>query len=310
MGMMAGWSRLKHPELIHASVASSAPVLAKLDMSEYYDRVANAYTVSNNGVGGSQFCHDAIKNGHERIGSLMQTSSGRAQLESQFGLRQGLLSTHDGQVQFAGNGVAEFPAQSNDPTCSEPACSIKKICEIMTDNGHGDEVDRLVVVRNSQNFHVDSSSWYDYWGWQKCTEFGFFKPCEKNSSCFFVQGLSTLESQTTMCQQWDIGVESIEKSIASTNAHYGGLKPVGADGTLGTCVMWPNGEVDPWAGLSVLEAPSESQPTLYVKGASHHAWTHKSLPSDQESVVESRRVIREQVEAFLQQDCSSPNHVV
>jgi len=309
-GMMAGWSRLKHPELIHASVASSAPVLAKLDMSEYNDRVAHAYTVSNNGVGGSQLCHDAIKNGHERIGSMLQTSSGQAQLEARFELKKGVLSTHEGQVQFAGYGVAEFPAQGNDPTCSEPACNIKKICEIMTDNSHGDEVDRLLVVRNSQNFDGDSSTWYDHWDWQKCTEFGFFKPCEKNSSCFFVQGLSTLAGQTTMCQQWDIDVESIEESIESTNTHYGGLQPLGSDGTVGSCVMWPNGEVDPWAGLSVLESPSESQPVLYVNGASHHAWTHKSLPSDQESVVKSRHAIRKQVEMFLQQDCSSPHNVV
>merc|ERR1719389_1114642 len=60
-GMVAGWSRLKHPELIHASVASSAPVLAKLDMNEYLDHMAKAYTVSDNGVGGSVACRDAIR---------------------------------------------------------------------------------------------------------------------------------------------------------------------------------------------------------------------------------------------------------
>ena len=45
-GMLAGWSRLRHPELIHAAVASSAPVHAKLDMFEYNDALAHAYTAS------------------------------------------------------------------------------------------------------------------------------------------------------------------------------------------------------------------------------------------------------------------------
>ena len=33
--MLAGWFRLKFPQLIHASIASSAPVQAKVDMNEY-----------------------------------------------------------------------------------------------------------------------------------------------------------------------------------------------------------------------------------------------------------------------------------
>jgi len=180
----------------------------------------------------------------------------------------------------------------------------------MTDTAHGDEVARLAAVRHSQNSDAVGWSWYEYFYWQMCTEFGFFQTCEKNSSCFFVQGLNTLESQTAMCQKWGIGVESIKQSIAAVNAHYGGLRPTFPDGTVGSCVMWPNGEVDPWAGLSVLKAPSESQPVLYVKGASHHAWTHKTLPSDQTSVVESRRVIRQKVEKFLERDCSSPRHMM
>ena len=31
-GMLAGWFRLKYPNLVHGSIASSAPVKAQLDM--------------------------------------------------------------------------------------------------------------------------------------------------------------------------------------------------------------------------------------------------------------------------------------
>ena len=41
-GMLASWVRLKYPQLIFAAVASSAPVIAQLDMRVYNDIVAQA----------------------------------------------------------------------------------------------------------------------------------------------------------------------------------------------------------------------------------------------------------------------------
>jgi hypothetical protein len=36
-GTLSAWIRFKHPELVYASVASSAPLLAKLDFQEYQE---------------------------------------------------------------------------------------------------------------------------------------------------------------------------------------------------------------------------------------------------------------------------------
>ena len=41
-GMLAGWARVLYPTLFHASIASSAPVVAKLEMREYNDIAARA----------------------------------------------------------------------------------------------------------------------------------------------------------------------------------------------------------------------------------------------------------------------------
>lgn len=318
-GMVAGWSRLKHPELIHASVASSAPVLAQVDMPEYNNRVAAAYSVSNNGVGGSESCTAAIRKGHEMIGVMFETDDGQRELEQQFGLRSGSLASRSAQESFAGFGVANFPSQSNDLTCTWPACNIAKICEIMIDESLGDELARLAVLNSARrgedrNDDIDDEGKTmglpDFWGYQTCREFGFYQTCETNSSCMFTRGLVTLDRFTSGCQRYGISPAQIEANVKDTNAHYGGLRPSGPDGNLGTCVVWPNGEVDPWAGLSVMEAPSEDQPVLYVEGASHHAWTHASLDSDQDSVVTARLAIRKQVEAFLPRGCSEVPGVV
>ena len=67
-------------------------------------------------------------------------------------------------------------------------------------------------------------------------------------------------------------------------------------------LMWHRcalGDVDPWHGLSILAPLSPELPALLVSGASHHAWTHPSLPTDQPSVVAARKAVRRQLAAWL-----------
>ena len=90
--MLAAWSRLKHPELIHASIASSAPVAATYDMPQYLDHVAYAYTVADSGVGGSLACRDAIRKGHSWVEARFMASDVAAVTEK-FGLAEGSLGS-------------------------------------------------------------------------------------------------------------------------------------------------------------------------------------------------------------------------
>lgn len=313
-GMLAGWSRLRHPELIHAAVASSAPVHAKLDMSEYNDALANAYTVSDNRVGGSPECRIAIREGHRQLEVMLESSEGAAAAERLLGFAKGDLSTLEQQQNLLGSGAAEFPGQENDPACGYEACNIRKICVIMLDTSHGNEAHRLAVVRQRQSAWPSKSArdlltsglsdvLPNFWFYQTCTEFGFYQTCLKDSNCMFVQNLD-VQAMAKGCKDYGISIPDIAENIKATNRHYGGLTPFGPSEKLGSCVVWPNGEVDPWATLSVLKSPGAAQPVIWVEGASHHAWTHPSAGSDQASVVEARGKIRRQVDDFLQQDCS------
>ena len=86
----------------------------------------------------------------------------------------------------------------------------------------------------------------------------------------------------------------VAQNVNNTDVYYGGLKPVG------TRVMWPNGQVDPWSTLSILKSPDPAnQPTLYVPGASHHFWTHPTMPTDEKPIVQARLAIRKQVADWL-----------
>ena len=54
--------------------------------------------------------------------------------------------------------------------------------------------------------------------------------------------------------------------------------------------------------LQEMRAPKLSEPTLWVVGASHHAWTHPPRPTDSKEIEEARQVIKTQVRAWLNED--------
>jgi len=328
--MLAGWFRVLYPELVHASVSSSAPVVAKLDMNEYYDVGSRAYGLSS--AGGSSECYSILKDGHAEIGNLTQTSAGRQQLVGLFpkAALHGAdwLATSSGRLSFSGVGVISFPAQSNDPTCTYRNCNIERICATVEAGsatktplerlstlagGPGDavvEIDAVVevdaiakvdAVTEAPRAEVSVASPHlisDYWGYQTCTEFGFYQTCEVGTDCFFTQGLLVLPELDSFCEAyWGITPSMIQESIDETNQFYGAARPDLAHNA--TRIFYVNGNVDPWSGLSILSPPAPTLPTLMVDGASHHAWTHPSAPSDQKSVVDARKAIHEQVAKWL-----------
>ena len=71
------------------------------------------------------------------------------------------------------------------------------------------------------------------------------------SECFFTQGLVVLDDCISLCSE-EFGIEH-SKVVVGANAEYSNVY-YGGDSPSGTRVMWPNGDVDPWHGLSV-QAP-------------------------------------------------------
>eukprot|EP00697_Spironema_sp_BW2_P009387 gnl/Spiro4/24240_TR12033_c0_g1_i2.p1 gnl/Spiro4/24240_TR12033_c0_g1~~gnl/Spiro4/24240_TR12033_c0_g1_i2.p1 ORF type:complete len:501 (+),score=149.50 gnl/Spiro4/24240_TR12033_c0_g1_i2:129-1505(+) len=300
-GMLAGWTRVKFPHLFHGAVASSAPVQAVMDMPGYNDVAAYAYSVADNNVGGSQDCRQAIADGHVTVGQMLATDAGRATLAQMFSLPSAQwLQDPANQLAFAGEGVANFPSQENDPSCDTACCDIASICRVMTNQTVGSPVQRLGAVfqlqKSAQSPAASAADDLpDFWGYQTCTEFGFYQTCEVGSQCFFTQGLATLSSQMAFCSsEFGIPASQVASNIDYTNAYYGGWTPSGSR------LLYPNGEVDPWRSQSVAE-PLPGVATMFVLGASHHFWTHPSLPTDQPSVVQARQQIRKTVLQWLQE---------
>lgn len=302
-GMLAAFARSMYPDLFHSAVASSAPVIAKFDMNEYYDINSEAYAISAEGVQGSDACYDAIAAGHKDVGLLMTNHSGQQRLAELFPLdvkSAEWLTDRVHQLSFAGDGVASFPAQGNNPRCDTPACGITQICAIMANESGGTPLERLARVRASQHHSVYNSSGYDFWGYQTCTEFAFYQTCELGSKCFFTQGLNTFKDPPSgkrpndFCTKWNISTNETIAAVDRSNDFYG-PKIAAA-----TRIIWPNGDVDPWHGLSHLSPPGKEQPVIWpVRGAHHCAWMSSALGSDQESVKDARAKIYAQVSEWI-----------
>lgn len=308
-GMMAAMARLRFPHLIHASVSSSSPLQASVDMQGYNNVVAESLAAKS--VGGSDACRDVVKSGHVAIGELLKTTEGQDTLESKFNVCvPHSLRDAKNQEQFAGDGVVYIPAQSNDPACTTPYCDIASICDLLVDESLGEPIDRLAKLSGIQHMNSCVPVSYDMmiqgvsnpknpersWLYQTCTEWGFYQTCEEGTECPYTQGLHTLDVDYDICQQaFNIDKETVNSRVGYTNYVYGGWD------IQATRIMYPNGQIDPWRALGVTESPNESEPTLMVEGASHHFWTHPSLPTDSPEVNAAREAIWNQVDAWLKE---------
>ena len=284
-GMVASWLRLKFPHLVHAAVASSAPVQAQLEMRGYDEVVGDALAEAD--VGGSPACVDNVIKAFAHVSDLLATPAGRSRLVASFHVcaveteipNVGPLQALASRAEFVSALTEVFPAQSNDPACGTPGCDIRAACDVMTgadggaDGGVGGgastELERLArlskmafggecvdVDHDSNVKHLASAElpvgWEDgagdferSWFWQTCTEFGFYQTCVDGSRCPFIV--------VPNAQTLDFNTEVCAKV-------FGNMSVAGVvDGAAtrsnvryggwhpgSTRVLFPSGGVDPW----------------------------------------------------------------
>ena len=158
------------------------------------------------------------------------------------------------------------------------------------------------------------------WFWQTCVEFGFYQTCDDDGCPFFSHpsrrdanafgpNVLSLDFFAKPCVSlFGLDLRTVVFPAAKiTNQKTGGITPGGSR------VMYPSGSVDPWRANSFTpdlagsiphrseKAVSKTLPSLMVRGASHHAWTHPARDTDQASVVKARETIAAQVEKWLEE---------
>lgn len=148
-----------------------------------------------------------------------------------------------------------------------------------------------------------------YWGYQTCTEFGFYQTCDEGSRCMFTQGLISFQGNrakpSDFCyEQYGIPLDETMQRINETRSY---LDERIASATR---ILWANGNVDPWSTLSHRQSPGRDQPVIWpIEGASHMAWLQAADPNDQQSIKDARERIYAQVQEWLGNDGDSIKYV-
>ncbi|XP_037375050.1 thymus-specific serine protease [Talpa occidentalis] len=315
-GSLAAWARLKFPHLIFASVASSAPLRAVLDFSEYNEVVSRS--LSTPAIGGSRECLAATSAAFAEVERRLRAGgAARAALRAELGACGSLDAVEDraellGALQALVGGAVQYDGQAGAPlsvrrlcgllvgaggNCSRPAPyhGLRRAVQVFTHSlgqrclsfSRAEAVAQLRVTE-PQVFGVGDRQWL----YQTCTEFGFYVTCEV-PRCPFSQ-LPALPSHLELCEQvFGLPTSSVAQAVAQTNSYYGGQTP-GA-----TQVLFVNGDTDPWHVLSVTGNLGPSETAILIPSGSHCLDMAPEKPSDSPSLHQGRQNISQQLQTWF-----------
>ena len=304
-GSLSAWMRQKYPHIVHAALASSAPVLAQLDFPEYFEVLKAA-------VGDE--CAGRIHAATGRVEALLATAEGKAQLERDFRTCTDIGGPED-EVTFLeslADGTAGVVQYSDDANAMGRGYNIARMCSVIcagsdpyaafvnftldymaftgeecTAASHADEVKEL---RNTDPTAPGAAgrSWY----FQTCAEYGYYQTIEADDMPFSKR--IDLKHFLQLCSEaYDIDAAAPAVSVNYTNVYYGGRNPHSSR------IVFTNGSVDPWHALGNIEDFDEAMPVFYVKGTAHCADLYKSTPEDIPGLTAARTKTWEKLSQWL-----------
>ncbi|KAJ4455439.1 putative Thymus-specific serine protease [Paratrimastix pyriformis] len=280
-GSLAAWQRIKYPHLFAGALASSAPVLAKEDYPEYFDVVQKSLGPA---------CASRVQQATAKVDALLDTPAGRRQLEQLFGTCDPISSDQDAQ-QFAESisdpicGVVQYNLDNNghkmniDQMCSlltagsDPLQAYANAIQVVNNQTGGSCIDSSYQAMLRQMRDTSPSSEFlssRSWTYQTCIEFGYFQRTKDGMSPFSTR--ITLPFFEQICK--DVYGAPLIPDTAWINTYYGATHPVA------TNIVYPNGGVDPWHVLGVLEDISPEQPHYLIQNTAHCADLYAPRDSD------------------------------
>jgi len=268
-GTLAALLRMEYPSLVHAAVASSAPMKAQLDFAEYNEVVAAS--LASQDVGGSDQCRNNVKHAFELLDQkLVSNPDAVAKLfKSCKSLtnpldQQQFLSTIMSEVQL----TVQYNNMHTSPSISS-MCATMEVGDDLLANLAATTVDSHDCVDYSyttglkqlQNIKTNVSSDQPVgerqWVFQTCTQFGFYQTC--GDGCIFSHR-TDLKFNMDRCQAV-FGIDgsriSEPRDILHDLAHQQDSR-----------VVFVNGAIDPWHVISVT-SDLPGMRAVFIQGASH-----------------------------------------
>eukprot|EP01132_Coremiostelium_polycephalum_P010268 gene10268-12595_t len=292
-GNLSAWMRLKYPQLIAASIATSAPVLPQLNFPEYFEVVATSI---------GQSCSDRISTVMQNVTEMLATN--RQQAQNIFNACDPIVTELDIAtfMESLSGGVATTVQYNNDNN-KYTMFNITVMCNLIEDGGEQDAVTMYAQFNNAFNkFSGDSCTTSSYqtmitqmqdtsiggpnsasrsWFWQTCTEYGYYQTGDSPNQPF--SSSITLEYFLQQCE--DIfGYPNLTPNTQWILDLYGGKDIVSSN------ILFPNGNVDPWHILGVLSTQVSGLQTIVIPQTAHCADLYPPLPNDPPLLVQARQM--------------------
>jgi len=308
-GALSAWFRLKYPHLIAGSIATSGPVKAQLEFAEYFEVVQQSV--------GPQ-CAQRIRNVTNLVTQLISTTPGQQQIERIFSACQPIQSTLDATTFMSSltDGICEIVQYNMDNNDYTPM-NVDKMCAMLLQGETEAEMLQSYAAFNDlfNTFSGQNCTWVSYegmieqmqntdpsnpfaasrtWTWQTCIEFGYFQTGSSSNQPF--SSMISLEWFLQQCN--DIFGLPLTPNIAATNAIYGSTNIQSSK------IVFPNGSIDPWHILGVLESPCpQTEPTSFMNGTAHCADLYPPRSSDLPELTATRALEVTLIASWLSETC-------
>jgi len=308
-GNMAAWFRLKYPHVAVGAVASSAPVTAKANFSQYLEVVGDALRHF-----GGDACYNAVTSAFQAVDQMVRNSDGA-------GLKRALrvcnnVDTTNAMAVASAVGAAIDPFMGDvQYNSNAPSNGVLQDCATMTNAATGDPINRLTKFiagkyglgtngcinadytddisslqqSNWNSRYIDSRTWL----WQTCTEFGYYQGTDSRDQPFGVSMPYVQELNEYCTSVFGISATNVNSRINQTNYIYG------ATNLQVTNVVLPNGSLDPWHALGILSDINPSALARLITATSHCLDMQESSPYDSTELTQARQTISAQVQLWL-----------
>ncbi|XP_075971697.1 putative serine protease K12H4.7 [Anticarsia gemmatalis] len=272
---MVMWFKKRYPHLVLGSVASSGPILAKVNFHEYLEVVHEAFFLE----GGEQ-CISTIRQGLLDTVAAMQTESGRRSVEQAYRICHQLdydnrfdLAYFSGLITWTFSGAVQGAVPG----------SLLGFCNNFNTTLYGntpmEKIGGFIAAYRGLGNQCWTIRYEDFiagymppsisraWYYQTCTEYGFFQIAPSSGTAFDPLKWLDVEFYVDVCKR--IFDERFDEAFVydaaeRVNLIFGGLSPA-VNNTINI-----HGYIDPWRALGVYdEHIGETSPTYNVARASH-----------------------------------------
>ena len=312
-GALSGWLRMFYPETVAGAVATSGPVQAELNFYQYLEVAGASLATTKNG----QECVDALQNATLILGTMLADTTQWPMVEKMFNVSPPIQNQDDVAAladTLVGN-FAEYVQYNRDNIFPFANLTIDDLCDVMVNASLGSPLERYAAVNDNFNFDlpIDANfsaqveemrrtSWNSsavgesvrQWTYQTCTEFGYYQTTDSAKQPF--GDLITLASQIKTCSEvYGLSPDQVNSAVFATNKHYGGRDNIPRNATN---IVFPNGSIDPWHALGVLESTG-SLVAVFINGTAHCANMYPPSPKDLPGLVKARAIITATIQDWL-----------